>query len=45
MMSKFIVALVALFLAAVTGVYGTTCVCTTVPCPVSGDNYLKEGMY
>ena len=44
-MSKFIVALVALFLAAVTGVYGTTCVCTTVPCPVSGDNYLNEGMY
>ena len=21
----------------------TTCVCTTVPCPVSGDNYLTEG--
>lgn len=21
----------------------TTCVCTTVPCPVSGNNYLTEG--
>jgi hypothetical protein len=22
----------------------TTCMCTTVPCPVSGANYLTEGM-
>ena len=21
----------------------STCVCTTVPCPVSGNNYLTEG--
>src|SRR4051794_22909935 len=23
----------------------TTCVCTTVPCPVSGNNYLTVGKY
>lgn len=36
--------LVAVILAVAAAQFNaTTCVCTTVPCPVPGNNYLSEG--
>jgi hypothetical protein len=42
MLSKILVGL-SLFSSAVALSSNTTCVCTTVPCPVAGPNYLSAG--
>jgi hypothetical protein len=52
MLFSFLVVVVVVFVATVSGEYvnttnstmaATTCVCTTVPCPVAGANKLTEG--
>lgn len=41
-MLKLLVLLVAVLSAVLVSASNTTCVCTTVPCPVSGANHLDE---
>jgi len=46
MLTVFMLAVIGMVMAAdnvIVNNNATTCVCTTVPCPVAGNNYLTEG--